>query len=692
MKRELIIAALIINLLFATSVSAGVYFSNIESVYNLGDIINVQANINPVLEEYLLKIDLTCDDKLVIPFNLMPDAEGKAEIKIPLNYNTIKEVSNNCYLTGDYGGEIIKSRRFEISKKLSVILSVDSYFIKPGEQIEISGNIKRQNGVGINGNVQLTVPLLSLMKTSNETEETENETEEVSNSGFDNGIFYGKIADGQFSIKLDMAKETPAGNYRIDIEGYETSSSGKRMSEGYATANLRVFQILTNADIVLNNQNFNPGEEISFIAQLLDQTGITISDDVSIYMKDADEKILFEKIVKSGENIKYILPTNLTSGYYEITASSGDFSSSKKFFVNEKSIVSFELKNQTLAVKNIGNIPYNKDIQVELNGKPFVKRVILELGETKEYRLSGTNENYDVRISDGERELNQSGIALTGHAVGIAESSGLLFGNPIIWICLIIILLGLAFFFFRKSFRKKSIAYPWEKKKKILELKGKSDKKDSEENSQKAKDFKELLNIPKTSKVFPNKAEQGLVSDGYKNNVVVLVLKIKNKLDENTKEVVEKAISRVYDLKGAVYEQGDYIQVIFSPLVTRSLKNEFAAVKSSQEILKVLSEHNKKFEDKIEFGIAVNSGEMINRIEDKKLKFTGLGNILPVAKKIAEAAKEQVFLTREVYERCNTEVKAERKRTDAGEFFELKEVMDNTKNRKFIQDFLKRNF
>ena len=50
----------------------------------------------------------------------------------------------------------------------------------------------------------------------------------------------------------------------------------------------------------------------------------------------------------------------------------------KRFFVVEKAIASFELINETLIITSIGNIPYNKGVEIELNGKTFVK--IVELG------------------------------------------------------------------------------------------------------------------------------------------------------------------------------------------------------------------------------------------------------------------------------------------------------------------------
>ncbi|MDD5193624.1 MAG: hypothetical protein PHF67_03490 [Candidatus Nanoarchaeia archaeon] len=686
-KRVSVIFGLILVFSLITQVSAGVTFSGIDSVYNLGDVIDLNVQASPVLEDYLLKVDLVCDEKTVIPFNLMPDAQGKAEIKVPLSYNTVTQMSTNCFFSGDYGGEVVKSRKFEITNKLRISLATESYFIKPGEQVEIKGTIQRQNGIGINGNIQITVPLMNLNLESlieNITNGTfGNETSELIDSSVDNGMFTGNVVNGEFLIVIDLAKETPAGNYRIDITSYETSAAGKKMSEGTAVANLKVFQVPTRVEVALSNQNFNPEEEIAFIPELLDQSGVAINDDISISIYDSKQKNIFEKIVKSGESVKYKVPSNLTSGYYDLIVSSGELSSTKKFFVNEKAIVSFELKNQTLVVKNIGNIPYNKDIQIELNGKPFIKRVELAIGEIKEYYLSGTNQDYDVKVSDGEKEMSQQGVPLSGNVVGIDEGGTTFITSPVFWIFLIIILLILAFFFFRNSFKKRSMAYPWDKKKKHLESKGKHE-------GEKHNEIRDLLNIPKSNSVAPSEAEQVLVSKGYKTNVAVAILKVKNSLGKHAKDAVENALQGVYARKGAVYEHGEYVYIVFSPIVTKHMQNELAAVKSSHEIASLLNEYNQKFNEKIEFGIAVNSGEMINRVEDRKLKFTGLGGVLPTAKKAAELAKEKVLLTREVYEKFGSEVKADRKKTELGDFFELRDVVDNTKNRKFINDFLKR--
>ena len=84
----------------------------------------------------------------------------------------------------------------------------------------------------------------------------------------------------------------------------------------------------------------------------------------------------------------------------------------------------------------------------------------------------------------------------------------------------------------------------------------------------------------------------------------------------NQERALERAVELVYRKKGAVYEQGDFIFIVFSPLMTHTQKNEIEAAKAAERISLVLKEHNKRFKDKIDFGIGINSGQMINKVED----------------------------------------------------------------------------
>ena len=189
----------------------------------------------------------------------------------------------------------------------------------------------------------------------------------------------------------------------------------------------------------------------------------------------------------------------------------------------------------------------------------------------------------------------------------------------------------------------------------------------------------------------PTIAEQGLVTDGQKSSATFMIIKVKNAITRIGKEALQKSIECVYEKKAVVYEQGDFLYIIFTPLITKTFKNEITASRCGEKIVSELKEFNGKFKDKIDFGIGINSGEIINKIEDKKLKFTALGNLLPIAKRLADAATETVYLSKPAYEKAMTEIKAEKKNINGTDAYEVRQIVDYEKNRKFIDDFLRRD-
>jgi len=812
MKKRSIISGLVIAIFLIiciSTVSAGIYFSQPETNYNLGDIINMSVDVTP-LEEGPIEIDLICDSNSGLVFyTSAPTSNFK--FQLPLTSLHIQDLTGDCYFKAEYRAEIYESRTFHISDKLNIELDKDSHFAKPGEEIIISGEAQRLNGIGINGDVSITIPLLKLtdqeivedyfdeefeeqaldlstnewekddyekiyneisdienkedinyveikddeiesvnsenkdavvfqkikvgyeIEGENETEEkiiyfgitTRIENEEIDSQSFsevnedyrddeneeiidvDHGMFVGKVVNGRFSVSFVLDKDTPSGDYRIDVLAYEENSFGDRTSEGLAMANLKISQVLTRIDIALDDIDFDPGEEFNFKPRLIDQAGFAIDDDVSVIIQNEYESRLFEDIVKSEETITYKIPTNLSSGYYEIKASSGEIMEIKKFYVQEKAMVSFEIINNTLIVTNIGNIPYRKDIQVELGGISFVKKLNLGLGETHRFELTGYDGEYDVWVSDGETEMTKTGVALTGKAINVKSlKQGILMLNtPIVWIFFIIILGAGILFLFRKVLKKKSFAYPFRelgnkrfhRKHKVMKVdaQGKvvKEEKPEEKSSEKTETKKagKQEKQEETEKKTPqNRAEQVLVLKGRKNRATVIALKVKNKISKFAKKSLAKSIEHVYENKGAVYEQGDYIFIVFSPLMTHSFKNEVRAAKAAERMVLVLKEHNRKFQDKIEFGIGINSGNIISKFENKKLKFTALGNLIGPAKRLAVASKEQILVTKEAYDRGISEIKAQKKNIGKTEVYEVRKVIDKEKNKKFIEGFLKR--
>ena len=810
MKKRSILLGLVISVLLIVNVSASVYFSQPESNYNLGDVIDITLDIEP-LENGPIEVNLICDNSFLISYDSAP---SKAfNFKLPLSFTTLPELEGGqCHFSAEYGGQIYTSRNFEISKRLVVDLSKDALFSKPGEEIIVSGSVERLSGleIGINGSVEIDIPLLELaeqipveeledeswkreainlaedkleeenylevyyalddlfgniddeediqdvrimeeetesmdaedkdavviqkikvkyefIEDVNGTDETIEETvylevtseisdgevdyqnfkessdeeEEEESVDVDNGMFFGKIINGQFSVSFNLAEDTPAGDYRIDVLAYETDSSGEKIGEGTAMANLKISQILTSIEIALWDVDLDPGEQLNFKPSLIDQAGFLIEEDVSIIVQNEEAIRIFEKIIPSGETVTYDVPTNLTAGYYEIEASSEGVIEIKKFYVNEKAIISFEINNQTLRVTNIGNIPYKKNIQIDVGDESFVRSVNLDLGESQEFELEGLDGQYDVWVSDGESEISKQSVSLTGNAVNVKALGGSLLTTPIIWIFLIVVLGAGVLFLFRNVLKKKSFAYPFKdtfknifhKKKTIrLDSKGKVVKEvgEKKEKPVEKKDKKSIFGKKESVKPSRHEAEQVLVLKGQKNRATVVTLHIKNKISKEAKKGLETAIEHVYEKKGAVYEREDNIFIVFSPLMTKSFKNEVRAAKAAERIMSALKEHNKRFKDKIEFGIGMNSGNIISKFENKKLKFTALGNLIGPSRRLAQVSKGQILMTKEIYERGISDIKAEKRKFKGTEVYEVRRIMDQEKNKAFIQGFLKR--
>ena len=683
---------LIFALILITNVYASVYFSQPKPYYNYGDVIELNISVDSV-KDGPIKIKLFCDSSSVDIFN-GPLIDS---IVIPLTSSWIRDLSGDCYFSGEYAGETRKTNsNFKISKKLETVLLVESFFAKPGEEIIISGTVRKMNGLGVNGEVEISIPFTGAIQKNAEI----NKSDILANSSVSSILpgdkFYGKITEGVFSVSLLLPEKITAGDYRITVNSYEKSSDNVIINEGSTGAYLKVSQVLTSIDAAINNQNFDPGTNMSIKPILLDQNGNPMADQVSIILLDFNQKRVFEKIVNSGETVIYDIPTNSPSGYYSSEISVGDMKTTKTFYINEKAIVSFEIKNGTLIVKNIGNIPYERDVQIELNGKPFVKRVNLAVGESKSFKLTGIDGNYDVKISDGENELLQSGVSLTGNAIGVGDSGTGFYAvlyTPVFWILVILILLMVVLLLARLVIKRRSVTYPNEKPR-SLELKGvvvaKKQDKDANKKEEPKSAMQSAMAFSRRS-VAPTIAEQSMVVGGARNRAAIIVLKIKDKITPATKSELEKAITPIYNKKGAVYEQGDFIIGILSPLATRVTNNESEAGRAAEEIMNKLKEYNRKFKEKIEFGIGINSGDILNEIKDGKLKFTALGNTIILAKKLADVSSQKLLISKEAYEKASSEIKADKVTIGGIECYEIKKISNHEESKKFINDFLKRN-
>ena len=124
--------------------------------------------------------------------------------------------------------------------------------------------------------------------------------------------------------------------------------------------------------------------------------------------------------------------------------------------------------------------------------------------------------------------------------------------------------------------------------------------------------------------------------------------------------------------------------------MTKTFDNEKKALELAQKIEKLLKEHNKLFRQRIDFGISLNSGEIISKKEGDILKFMGFGNFIINAKKIAAISDSEVYLSEKIKENLKSYVKIEKHKKKGVDVYKVKEIKEKEEHKKFISDFLKR--
>ena len=167
--------------------------------------------------------------------------------------------------------------------------------------------------------------------------------------------------------------------------------------------------------------NYTPGENLNFKIILYDNNNNEINGIVNFEIRRPyDKYTVQEGIINSGEIINFNLPNDAYRGYWEIIADYNDIEQKEYFNVLELEKADIKLEGQLLIITNIGNVPYNKPIQISIGDHKETALVPLDIGESKKIKLTG-NGSYDIRVNDGteENDLVFENVALTGNVIGV---------------------------------------------------------------------------------------------------------------------------------------------------------------------------------------------------------------------------------------------------------------------------------
>lgn len=609
-----------------------------EKSYNLGETVFIDLTVkslNKISE--ILNMNLICNSKEINFYkngvSLGVGEEKKIDSSLILTKNLIGESKGKCVIKITLGEDYYITDEFFISNILTIVPNVKTPSVSPGEKILIEGTAKL--GSGSNANGFLNVSLKRVGDESNDTIEKL--------STIDNGFF---------SLSFTASEDWPAGEYILGFYGYEKDLSETITNKGEAKTSIIINQIPRNLEIILDKDSIGPQETLTGSAILHDQTGLNIDSPLTIEIKDSKDKLLEKFEIRTSEEFTYTplqgkSPDNLT-----IYAGSGEFSQEKQFKISQKQSISVEVINKTLIVTNTGNVEYcDKEVLIKIGSDSLNINPCIKTGGNQKYTLSAPDGEYEIEVITPDENIVASTI-LTGKSIGIKEASGgvaNLTRHPFVWFFVLGVMAFITVTIFRKGYKRTFFSKM---------------KRTPKTTSQKSKvsQKKEEKNLKLFSK---NRAILSLSMTGERQKSTIIGLKIKNYADithnpVGTKETFAKIESLSENEKSFIYENKENIFLILTPAKTRTFHNEKKAIDIARKIEDIIRHHNRLFKQKIEFGLGINTGDLVVKLQKDHLEFMSMGDTLTKTKKIASISNEQVLLDEKIRENLGAKIKTKK--------------------------------
>ncbi len=654
---------------FSMMVGAEVILSQPSSIYNLGDTIPITATVaSSVSANGYYQMYLICAGSEKEFYRqylvLTPGDEKTMDAIILLNDDTMGS-AGTCKIKGKFNDQYSLTQEFAVSDKTTITASLEKEVYNPEEGVIVKGSAIKENSQAVNGFVEVKIP-----------------EKQISVSGI--------VNDGSFLLNFSFPKNTKSQIYTVDVEVYEKDSSGKKINSGTTQLALTINQIPTTLEIEIPKSEIDPGDTLTFTPKLFDQAGDVMRTSGVYTIKDPTDKIMEQLKGDTGLEQSYYIKNGSKAGQWKIFSVAYKNTAEKTFKVLEREEAYMELRNTTLYVKNTGNVPYTKTILVKLGEESKNIETNLAVGEDKEYnlnKLGAAGGSYDVKISDGDRELSGN-IFLTGKAIASDSNSEknttntterTMVQSPWLWL-VIVLLAGVI----------GALIIHQKKKNKF----GKEDKKDDVKTKKGAVLLQGQQLDFSTGKI--KRAEYSPTIKGESQTGIVVCLKLKNYADiVRSKEGIKDTMNEINTFadasKAVLYENNEFMFYMLVPNVTKTVKNGKTALNIAEEIHRSIEKHNKFFKQKIEYGVSLNLGELISKVEKDILKFTAIGDFLTSSKKISEVSHGEPLLSEKLRAKVMADVKTEKVERGNVTAYRITQIVNRDENKKFIGEFVKRN-
>ena len=273
------------------------------------------------------------------------------------------------------------------------------------------------------------------------------------------GMVYITMGDNKYDTKVK------SGNFDFDFLLLNVIESGKhdievRVEDESGNFGIHSFSIIvdpipTKIVIVADKEAINPGEKIAIRAFLRDQASIDIDESITLRVVNDRDEEYYDSVKNTGEEAIVTLAEDVVPGNYFIKGTFGDIEGEKLFVVGEVELLNYELDGQLLVVTNVGNIPYEGPLQIEMSGSGKTSSISrkLNLGVGQEERIDLGEDRvtgeYDILVNDNVFDDVQ--------VIGIEKNNYLLW---IVYFVLGLIIIYLLFTLLKKMKGRKRVRFP----------------------------------------------------------------------------------------------------------------------------------------------------------------------------------------------------------------------------------------
>jgi len=444
--------SLILLLLIIPFASAELELTDIsQNIYNLGEKIYLNAYIEQNKDiSSSLKLTINCNEYefvyFMTPLSLKKNKEEILEIPALEADSSLLGIcriianlkSNDAII------ETSQSTEFEVTKNLNVSFQTDKEEYDPGETAVLKINAITKYGYDVE------VPEINVLIGSTKI---------------------ASFSESKIKYNVEIPEKINAGDHSLNIEVKDENANS-----GEASKEITIKQIPTKITYNLNKEKFLPGDSLETRPSLYDQADNIIQETLRLTIKDSDNNIISRGDIESTELHKYKLNSNALPGKYSIKVSHKDISKESSFEVDEYLNLDIDLDGEIVTIKNTGNIPYNdnKDILVNGEKKNYIISEEINLAPGEEIQIDISQElpegSYEVvipiynadtkefkeeslenvAVHDGRSTTKKAVDGITS-IVGAVVTVGGLLKPSVAAIILIIIVFGLSVYFYQKG-------------------------------------------------------------------------------------------------------------------------------------------------------------------------------------------------------------------------------------------------